>query len=155
MQVNGMRKVISLAFGLGIAALSAGAGAESQPEDVIKYRQNVMKAIGGHMSAAGAIIQGKVGYKANLSEHAKALAAMTKDVAGLFPKDSDFGDTNALESVWKKRAEFDKVAKDAGAKAAAFAKAAAGNDPKAAAAAFKNLSEACKACHKDFRKEQK
>jgi cytochrome c556 len=155
MQVNGMHKAISLAFALGIAGLSTSAGAESQPEDVIKYRQNVMKAIGGHMSAAGAIVQGKVEYKANLSEHAKALAAMTKDIVGLFPKDSDFGDTNALESVWKKRADFEKVAKDAGAKAAALAKAAAGNDPKAAGAAFKDLADACKACHKDYRKEQK
>jgi cytochrome c556 len=140
---------------IGIAGLSASAGAESQPEDVIKYRQNVMKSIGGHMGASGAIIQGKVGYQTHLSEHAKSIAAMAKDIPALFPKDSDFGETKALEGVWKKRADFEKVAKDARAKAEAFAKAAAGNDPKAAGAAFKDLGEACKACHKDFRKEEK
>jgi cytochrome c556 len=150
-----MRLIIAIALALGMAGLSVPAGAESQPEDIIKYRQNVMKSIGGHTGAAAAIISGKVGYKAHLSEHAKAIAAMAKDIPGLFPKDSDFGDTNALESVWKKRADFEKAANNARAKADAFAKAAAGNDPKAAGAAFKDLGEACKACHKDFRKEEK
>ena len=28
----------------------------AEPEDIIKYRQNMMKAIGGHAGAAGAII---------------------------------------------------------------------------------------------------
>jgi cytochrome c556 len=150
-----MHKVISLAFALGITTLPAAVSAESQPEDIIKYRQNVMKSVGGHMGASGAIIQGKVGYKAHLSEHAKSIAAMTKDVVGLFPKDSDFGETKALEGVWKKRADFEKVANDARAKAEAFAKAAAGNDPAAARTAFMALGDACKACHKDFRKEEK
>lgn len=148
-------KAVTCSLAIALTITAGTALAESQPEDIIKYRQNVMKSIGGHMSASGAIVQGKVGYKAHLSEHAKALAAMSKDIVGLFPKDSDFGDTKALDAVWKKRADFEKVAKDAGSKAAAFAKAAAGNDPAAARSAFMALGDACKACHKDFRKEEK
>ncbi|HLD13934.1 MAG TPA: hypothetical protein VJB18_04375, partial [Burkholderiales bacterium] len=53
--------------------LGAAAHAESDPEDIIKYRQNVMKANGSHAAAASAIIQGKVGYKKDLADHAKAL----------------------------------------------------------------------------------
>ncbi len=140
----------SLALLLGAAAVYA-----AEPEDVIKYRQNVMKANGAHMAAAGAILQGKVGYKAHLSEHAKALAAINKDIPGLFPKGSDFGDTEALDAVWSKRADFEKRAKDTQTKADAFAKVAAGGDMKAASAKFKELSDSCKACHKDYRKEEK
>src|SRR3989338_8328949 len=69
--------------------VTAAAYAESDPEDVIKYRQNVMKANGAHAAAAGAIIQGKVGYKKDLADHAKALAAINRDVAALFPKRSE------------------------------------------------------------------
>ena len=60
------RQTMLRTFTLGSFALllvTAAANAESDPEDVIKYRQNVMKANGAHAAAAGAIIQGKVGYK--------------------------------------------------------------------------------------------
>jgi len=140
-----------------IAGLLAGlvllpVAAQSGEEDIIKYRRNVMKAVAGHMGAAGAIVQGKVNYKGDLGDHAKALQALMRDIPGLFPKDSDFGETNALESVWSKRADFEKRAKEAGARAAAFAKAAQGGD---AGSAFKALGETCKGCHKDYRREQK
>ncbi len=142
-------------FILGSLALFGSAAyAESDPEDVIKYRQNVMKANGAHMAAVGAILQGKVEYKKDLVYHANALKAINGDVPALFPKGSDFGDTKALDGVWAKRAEFEKRAKDTRAKADAFAKAA-GGDAKAALAKFKELSDSCKACHKDFRKEEK
>lgn len=142
-------------FILGSLALfGSAAHAESDPEDIIKYRQNVMKANGAHMAAAGAVLQGKVEYKKDLAYHAKALQSINSEIPALFPKGSDFGDTKALDSVWAKRAEFEKRAKDTKAKAEAFAKAA-GGDAKAALAKFKELSDSCKACHKDFRKEEK
>ena len=127
----------------------------AEPEDVIKYRQSVMKAVGGHTGAAGAIVQGKVDYKSDLAEHAHALQVLTRDIPGLFPKDSDFGETRAKDGVWKDRTNFEKHAKDAKAKADAFAKAAKGGDQKAIVASFKELGESCKACHKEFRKEEK
>lgn len=137
------------------ALLMAGTAFAAEPEDIIKYRQNVMKSQAAHMAAAAAIIQGKVDFKNQLSDHAKALQATNKDVASLFPKDSDFGDTNALDAVWKNNAEFQKRSKDVRAKADALAKAVAANDTKNYGARFKDLSESCKSCHKDFRKEEK
>lgn len=127
----------------------------AEPEDIIKYRRNVMKAIGGHTSAAGAIVQGKVDYKAHLAEHARALQTLTKDIPSLFPKDSDFGDTNALDAAWSKRADFEKAAGNVKTKVEAFAKAVQGGNQQTIAASFKDMGEGCKACHKDFRKEEK
>lgn len=149
-----MNKKAFLALGLGLA-VAAVAHAESDPENIIKFRQAVMKANGAHMAAAGAIVQGKVEYKDRLGDHAKALEAFTKNIPALFPKGSDFGaDTKALDAVWQKPAEFEKLSKDTQTKAANFAKAVAAKDanlgPK-----FKELADSCKACHKDYRKEEK
>jgi cytochrome c556 len=135
--------------------VTAAANAESDPEDIIKYRQNVMKANGAHMAAAGAVLQGKVEYKKDLAYHAKTLQSINHDIPALFPKGSDFGDTKALDAVWSKRADFEKRSKATQAKADAFAKAATGGDMKAALTKFKELSDSCKACHKDYRKEEK
>lgn len=40
-------------------------------------------------------------------------------------------------------------------KSEALAKAVSGGDGKVIVARFKELQDACKACHKDFRKEEK
>lgn len=130
------------------------AQAESEPEDLIKYRQNVMKSSGANAAAATAIVQGKVEFKDRLRDHAQALVTSTKNIPALFPKGSDFGDTEALDAVWKKPDDFAKRAKDSQAKAIAFQKAVAANDTKAYAAKLKDVADSCKACHKDYRKEQ-
>jgi cytochrome c556 len=126
----------------------------AEPQDIIKYRQNTMKAIGAHMAAAGAIIQGKVDYKSQLALHANTIEALTRDIPGLFPKDSDFGDTRAKDAVWSNRAEFEKRAETVKRRAAAFAKAVKGGNAQAIAADFKQLGEGCKSCHDDFRKKE-
>ena len=129
--------------------------AQSQSEDIIKYRRNVMKSNGAHAAAANAILQGKVDYKNQLADHAKALENVNKDIPSLFPKGSESGDTKALPAIWENRAEFEKRANDAKQKSAEFAKAAMTGDTQVATAKFKELSDACKSCHKDFRKEEK
>lgn len=131
------------------------AHAESEPEDIIKYRQNVMKSSGANAAAATAIVQGKVEFKDRLRDHAQALVTTTKNIPALFPKGSDFGETQALDAVWEKPQDFAKRAKDAQAKAVAFEKAVAANDTKSYAAKLKDLGDSCKACHKDYRKEQR
>ncbi|MCR4300279.1 MAG: cytochrome c [Sulfuricaulis sp.] len=141
--------------GMMLAALAPSGLSAAEPEDVIKYRKNMMQAIGGHTSAAGAIVQGKVDYTPHLAEHARALQVLTKDIPALFPKDSDFGDTEAMDVVWTKRADFEKAAKTAKIRVAAFAKAVQSGNPQAITASFKDMGEACKGCHKDFRKEEK
>lgn len=146
---------IALTLTTALIGVAAGVRAESDPEDIIKYRQNVMKSNGGNLAAAGAIIQKKVPFNDRLADHARAVAAGSKNIAALFPDGSDFGmDTNALEAVWKDRAKFEKLAKDSEKKAAAFAKAVSAKDAQLATR-FKELADSCKACHKDFRKEEK
>lgn len=151
-----MRKIIHpLLLSIALCASMIGIVQAAESEDIIKYRQAAMKASAGHMSASHALITGKVDFKGQLGDHVKALQALNKDVALLFPKDSDFGDTKALDAVWKNTADFQKKSQAARDKADALAKAVAAGDSKNYAARFKDLNDACKACHKDYRKEEK
>ena len=134
--------------------LAAGAVRASEPEDIIKYRRNMMAANGGHLSAAAAIIRGKVEYRDQLDDHIKALVAINKDIAALFPKDSDFGNTEALDTVWTKNDEFKKRARVARDKSEALAQTVKAHDTKNYEPRLKDLIEACKSCHEDFRKEE-
>lgn len=132
------------------------AHAESDPEDIIKYRRNVMKSNGANMAAMAAVLQGKVPeYKSRLGDHARAVQLGTRNIPRLFPNGSDFGDTEALDAVWKDTAGFKRRAEETSRKAEALAKVAAGGDANAIQARFRELSDSCKACHKDFRKEEK
>lgn len=144
--------VMALAGSLAGVAVAARA---ADSEDIIKYRRNVMEANGGHLSAAAAIIRGKVDYRDQLGEHVRALAAINKDIPALFPKDSDFGDTNALDAVWKKNDEFKKRARVAHDKSDALNRTVQARDLKNYEPRLKDLIEACKSCHEDFRKEEK
>jgi cytochrome c556 len=136
---------------IAIASLLTLSAHAADPDDLIKYRKNVMNANGGLMGAANALIQNKVEFKGQLVGYAKALEALNKDLPALFPKGSSSTDSDAQPDVWAKRAEFERRAKDTQTKAATFAKAASANDPKLTEK-FKELSDSCKSCHKDFRK---
>lgn len=145
--------VVTALVGCMAGIVVAARAADS--EDIIKYRRAMMEANGGHLTAAAAIIRGKVDYRDQLADHVRALAAINKDIAALFPKDSDFGDTNALDAVWKKNDEFKKRARVAHDKADALKRTVDAKDTKNYEPRLKELIEACKSCHEDFRKEEK
>ncbi len=130
-------------------------GAASNPADIIKYRQNVMKSIGANAAAAEAIFENKVVFKDRLIDHARAIEAATHNIPALFPPGSHTGaETRAREEIWSKREQFEKNAKDTQEKATAFAKAVASRDETQARTAFKELDKSCSACHREFRKRR-
>ena len=125
----------------------------AEPEDLIKYRQNTMKAIGGHMGAIAAIVQGKVDMN-HLKPHADALAATSMTVKDIFPEDSAVGETNAKTEIWDKPDEFQQAVTKLEQAAAAFATAADSGDSAQIGAAMKDLGGACKNCHDNFRQKK-
>lgn len=132
-----------------VPAISLGA----EPEDLIKYRRSVMKAIGGHMSATSLIVRGKVPYKAQLTQHVNALKVLSQDIPALFPEDSDFGETHAKQEIWEEWDNFTKAADSAMKSTEILLKTVeAGNDSELPAS-FKKVGESCKGCHKDFREK--
>jgi cytochrome c556 len=151
--MNKTSKIIFTTVMLAVTAMTMPAWAEDDSEEVIKYRQKVMKSLGAHNGAASSIIKGKVSYKNHLEMHAQAIADAASTILALFPEDSDFGETRAKPEVWGKRAEFEKAAKNGAQAAADFLKAVKSKE-KDLAPAYKKLGESCKECHKQFREKK-
>lgn len=145
-----MLRTSAAALALLFAATPALA---EDPENYIKYRQQVMKAIGGHMGAASQILRGRVSPEGDLQIHAQSLAGLSANIARLFPEGSDFGETGARAEVWDKRGEFEQAATEARTATAAFAEAAAGGDMDQIKAAHREVGKSCKGCHEGFRQK--
>ncbi len=139
---------------LGVA-LAVPGYAQSDPEDMIKYRKSFMKTLGGHVSAAALIMRGKVDYMPHLLDHARALAAAGPHLHDVFPEDSERGDTDALPAVWERPQAFKQAVDETDQAASAFLDAVESGDQDQMGARFKALGRSCKGCHVDFRKEQK
>jgi len=130
--------------------------ATAQEEGIIKHRQAVMKAVGGHMGAMAAILKGQVKFTGDLKVHARAMADLAQIAARVFPEGSDFGETRALPEIWAKPKEFQKVVEAFKTESAKLAKVADGGDMTAFGDQFKALGKnACSVCHKAFREKKK
>lgn len=133
-------------LGVSAAAMADGAGE-------IKYRQSVMKSIGGHMGALTAIVKGATANKQDMVMHAKAMLELAKIAPHVFPKDSDSfaGKTRAKPEIWTDPADFAKKLAAFEAEAGMVVKAAETGDTGKLAAAVGSMGKnACKACHSKY-----
>jgi len=136
-----------------IFALSLPAGAETTPENAIKYRHAVMEAMAGHTSAFSMIAFGMVDHPDFLQSHANAIADAMAQVGVLFPAGSGQGETEALPAIWEEPDKFSAAVAEAEKAATGLRDAAASGDRKTIAGAFKTLGQACKGCHESYREE--
>lgn len=138
-------------IGFFAATLAFAAAAD---ENAVKYRQNTMEAIGGHMGALAQIVKGEVDHKDHLPVHVASLAALSGLAPDLFGADSREGaDTEALPKIWEDPAAFKErltAFRTAAMDLEAVVKA---GDMTKFPPAFGALGKACKGCHDDFRKK--
>ena len=79
-------------------------------DDIIKYRKAVYTSMRGHIGAISRIIRAGLGdYKGHITDHATAIQNAAKIIPAMFPEGSDFGDTDALESIWTDQSGFEKA----------------------------------------------
>ena len=150
-------KKLSAILGVVLAlGVSAQALAVDEPENVIKYRQAVMKAIGGHMGAIAGVVKGQVSYVDHVAVHAEGMNALSKAITVVFPKGTDNGSnkTRALPKIWDDWAGFEKAAQALDTASANLAKVAASGDRQQIATAFGEVGKACGGCHKPYRAEK-
>ena len=150
-------KKLSAVLGIAVAlGLSSQALAVDEPENVIKYRQSVMKAVGGHMASIAGVVKGEVSFTGHVAAHANSINALSKTVTAAFPKGTDNGSykTAALPKIWEDWAGFEKAAQALDAASANLASVAASGDKQKIAAAFGDLGKACGGCHKPYRVKQ-
>lgn len=145
-----------LAAGLGAGAI-VWAQTEvplDKVEQAIEYRQNVMKAIGGLAGTSVGQIRDGFEHGPELTAVAAGLQALTRDIPSLFPEGSDFGETDAKSEIWEDWDTFEQRAVSTRDAVDAFAASVEQGDRTEMLRAFKDMGDACKACHEDFRKEQ-
>lgn len=149
-------KMAFIALGALTLGLSTNlASAADEPANLVKYRQAIMKAIGGHMGALGAMAKGEVSFTDEAVGHAHAINEMSKNLLRLFPEGTSYeagNKTNTLPAVWEQWADFEAAVKSMQDESAKMITAAEGGD----AAAFGQQVGAvgrngCSKCHDTFR----
>jgi cytochrome c556 len=142
-----MKTIVAVVFTMLVCPMVLADG-----EAEFKYRQGVMRTVGGHMSSLSAILRGQV-YSDNLGFHAKGMADLAKIVPNVFPKGSGVAKSEALPEIWENPDDF-KAAIDKFVEAANGMSAAANDGDKVAIGPAMNaLGQACKGCHDNFREE--
>ena len=92
-----MMKVIRVLTVLLLSGVMAAANAD--PEGEARYRQGVMKSVGGHMTAISMIMRQGIHTDA-LKFHADALAALAKQSKHIYPEGSNVSRSEALPAIW-------------------------------------------------------
>ena len=152
-----MKYAISILGVILLMGFASQARAVDEPENVIKYRQSVMKAISGHTGAIVSVVKGEVSYVAQVAAHARGINAMSKLLVGLFPagtSQSEFANSRALPAIWDDFSKFEAAAKAMEVESAKMVEVAEGGDLAAIGGQLQNLGKTCGGCHKPFRQKK-
>ncbi len=153
--MSGVIRTITSGLVAGVVALSvAGTATAAEPENILKYRVNLMKTQTGHLVAIAAVVKGEVPYGAHVKAHADAMRALSEMVSGVFPEGSAVGDSRAKPEIWRDWDKFLAIYENYKTEVAKLAQVAAGGDLGAIGAQLGAVGKSCGACHKPFRKEK-
>lgn len=144
--------LLTAAFVMTFIVCSPAMSADADPDAIIKYRKNIMSAVGAQTGALVAILKGEVDLKDALASNAEALAASSNAavVIGAFKQNTNGQGnekTTATAKVWEDWDRFAKAAKDLETAALDISKAAAAGE----LTSFDQLKPAlaqCGFCHK-------
>lgn len=136
------------------AALPASAQEEADPDNAIKFRQNVMKGIGGPAGNIGAILKGDVPHEDQMAHLAEQLATAAKPEYTVVAfrqntADEGFAETTALPDIWENWDDFEGRLKKLGETTAVAAEAGADVSMDQMKAVF----DTCKGCHDEYREK--
>lgn len=127
--------------------------AEDEADHVIKYRQYLMQSISSHYKSLKYLTSGKISQPAQWLPHAIALKDVSGMVEGAFPEGSDFGDTDAKESIWENKDDFHQKARDSAKLAQDMVQLIQNKDHEGAKVQVGKIGKSCKSCHKKYREK--
>ncbi|HUF55903.1 MAG TPA: cytochrome c [Thermohalobaculum sp.] len=147
---------ISLAA-LAAAVLAAPVTApaqEAEPDNAIKFRQSVMKGIGGPTGAVGGIVKGEVAHQELMAHFLDQLATAAEPQAttAAFRQntaDQGMAKTTALPDIWENWDDFEERLQKLGEVTTAAAEAGADVTQDQLKAIF----DTCKGCHDEYRED--
>ena len=143
---------VGTALVLGLAASGAVHSFDDGAEATIDYRQGLMRALGGNVAATAAIVVDGAEFRDNLLIHTRYIVDATRDIPALFPEGSDFGETDALPSIWEEVEKFAQRSQENHEAALALHEAVEQGDDAAIMAGFRSVGQSCRSCHEDFRR---
>ena len=129
-----------------------GSSSLADSKGIIKYRQNVMKATGGHMGAIVDILKNRLPLADHIVDHARSIQQNSKMTLAMFPKGSGLGDTKAKPVIWENWSKFESAVKAFVRESAKLAKVAESGDMEALAKQVRATGKTCSGCHRNFRK---
>ncbi len=135
-----------------LAATTLSGVARADNQDVIDYRQHIMKTLGEQAQSLAMVLQGKAPAE-NVAIHAQLLAVTAATVEKAFVAKVPGGEAKA--DVWAKWDDFSKKAKETVAAAADLAKVAQSGGVEAAKAKMAAPGLGCKGCHDTYREQKK
>jgi len=151
-------KIILITTFLLSAILSSTAFAQNA-EDIIKYRINIMKSLGNHISIIAANLKGKVSINEDILPHSQSmlLTLSSINIEKIFPintQASDSPKTKSLDSIWIEKELFQKSMLQSIEKTKDLVKAAESGNNQNIAKSLGALGKSCGACHDKFRKKK-
>ena len=134
-----------------IAAVALGATAVAAYDDVVKARQDAMKAIAGAAKEPGAALKGEAPFDlAKVHQSLAVFQEQGEQLKSMWPDGSDKADTAALPAVWDKKSEFlalfDKFEADVQTASEKI------KDEDSFKAEWPKVMSNCGGCHKEYRK---
>ena len=147
-----IKKVAALTVLLSFCFFVSSSLADSK--GIIKYRQNVMKATGGHMGAIVNILKNHLPLTDHIVDHARSIQQNSKMTLAMFPIGSGLGDTKAKPVIWENRSKFESAVKSFVRESGKLTKVAESGDIKAFGKQVRATGKACGGCHKNFRERE-
>ena len=142
--------VAALTVLLSFCFFSSSSLADSK--GIIKYRQNVMKATGGHMGAIVDILKNRLPLADHIVDHARSIQQNSKMTLAMFPKGTGLGNTKAKPAIWENWSKFESAVQDFERESAKLTKVAESGDMEALAKQVRATGKTCGGCHRNFRK---
>lgn len=138
---------------MAVVMVAGGVAAQISPDVAIRYRKQVLSAIGAHFGALSVIAQNPGVYDQDLTFHAGAMTALADMPWQAFGAGTDQGAerTTASKKVWEDPEGFVKAQNAFKAEVAKIQAIADANDIKALPDQIKATVATCKACHQTYR----
>ena len=118
---------------------------------IIKYRQNVMKSVSGHMGAIVDILKNGLPLKDHIVDHALSMQQISRMTLSMFPEGSGKGRTRSKQAIWENWSEFESAANDFERESAKLSEIAESGDMEALAKQVRATGKTCSGCHRNFR----
>ena len=141
----------TIAAGLLLAFGAAIAHAQVKPENLLKYRQGVMRAQAFQFGPLTGVAKGEVQWSPAMAQKAVNLAALAVIAGDVFsPASQNIPNSAAKPEIWTKPDDFKKVMAAYQAETAKLADLAKAGNVDAIKAQINAVGKACGACHEDF-----